>query len=232
MAGKRWGRTYLREQAGRTETIIGAVILVLLVALITTFIIHARSDAPALFAVEPEGVTDSRASVEPTPVFPRIEGLAWRAPDNVTVYTPDNLWEKINGRADFYLAYHVERMIFGTYRAEDDPTRMIDVYWFDLGEPDNAFAVYQAEYGGQVQRLDVGREGYRAGGSIFFCKAGYYLRIEAPSDEPVYLEAGAAIAQALAAAIEEDDRPMWAEALPLSPPPPAAAPDLESDHDE
>lgn len=211
MVVQRWGRTYQRADASRAEKLIGAVILALLAALVTAFVVNARSDAPALFALEAEGGADVAAGDEPISPFPKVEGLAWSVPDNVAHYTPANLWEKINGRADLYLGFNLRRMTFGTYRAEREPDLMIDVYWFELADSGNAFNVYQAEYGGHVEPLELGRAGYRAGGSIFFCKAEYYVRLEAPADEAVYRKAGAAIAQALADVIEDDGRPLWPE---------------------
>jgi hypothetical protein len=167
---------------------------------------------PALAGAAPAAAGES---AEPESPFPPVVGLNWEPPEEVAVYTPTNLWQKINGRADLYLGFNMVRMTFGTYRSADDPSISMDVYWFDMGKSENALGVYQAEHGGQVDSVDVGTEGYVAGGTVLFRKAQHYIRVEAPDTAAVYLEAGPVIARALADSIEDDATDVWAErALP------------------
>lgn len=165
-------------------------------------------------------ITDALASVQITygapiradePPFPPIELPGWDAPDNVRVFNPTNLWEKIDGRADLYLAYNVATLTFGTYRS--DKGMSLDVYWYDMTEADNAFGIYQSEYGGHAQAVDVGRQGYTAGGGVFFWKGAHYVRVEAAQESPGLSVAAQAVAAALAAAIPDDGKPLWADAV-------------------
>ncbi|MCP4249698.1 MAG: hypothetical protein GY778_21870 [bacterium] len=143
--------------------------------------------------------------------FPALALPGWRVPDNVAVFTATNLWEKINGRADLYLSYNVATLTFGTYRGDGDLA--LDVYWYDMVEPDNAFGIYQAEYGGYAEPVSVGREAYRAGSSVFFWAGQHYLRIEAAEQSAELTEAAEGVAAAIASAVADDGRPLWADAM-------------------
>jgi len=143
--------------------------------------------------------------------FPPIDLTGWSRPDNTRVFTATNLWEKINGRADIYLTYNVATLTFGTYRGDKDMA--LDVYWYDMTEVDNAFGIYQAEYGGYAEPAPVGREGYRSGSSVFFWIGAHYVRLESPEESTELTEAALAVASAIAATVPDNGQPLWADAL-------------------
>ncbi|MHC4065385.1 MAG: DUF6599 family protein [Planctomycetota bacterium] len=143
--------------------------------------------------------------------FPLIDLPGWRPPDNTRVFTATNLWEKIDGRADLYLTYNVSTLTFGTYRG--DSGLALDVYWYDMTELDNAFGIYRAEYGGYAEPVSVGREGYRAASSVFFWTGAHYVRVEASQESAELTEAAEAVAAAIAAAVPDDGKLLWADAL-------------------
>ncbi|HUU82337.1 MAG TPA: DUF6599 family protein [Phycisphaerae bacterium] len=143
--------------------------------------------------------------------FPSVDLPGWNLPDNVRLFDPTNLWEKIDGRADLYLAYNVSTLTFGSYRGDNNMS--LDVYWYDMTEADNAFGIYQSEFGGHPEPVDVGRDGYTAGGGVFFWKGAHYVRVEATEDTPELSAAARAVAAAIAAVITDDGKLLWADAL-------------------
>ena len=145
--------------------------------------------------------------------FPVITDTSWQVPDNTAIYTPLNLWQKIDGRADLYLSFGMEKMTFGTYQRVGEPSEYVDVYWYDMGSPEGAFGVYRAEYGGHVTPLTIGDEAYLSGGSIFLRKGNDYVRIEAPEDSEMYGMIVEQIAEAIAGDIKDNGEKMWAERL-------------------
>lgn len=200
-----FGRKYMRNRVPIAETIIGVVVLLVLAGIVaTTIIVSTRAENV------PPRIERVDEKVSP---FPAIELADWKEPAEFRQYTPLDLWEKINGRADFYLQYGMRRMIFGTYRRVADSTRSVDVFWYELGSSDGAFGVYQAESGGRVTRLDVGDEGYGAGGSVIFRKGCHYVRVEPNGEGEEFESAGLAIAQAVAERIEGTGAELWADAL-------------------
>ncbi|HNQ23094.1 MAG TPA: hypothetical protein PKK06_08370 [Phycisphaerae bacterium] len=185
----------------------------------TTTVTPASPDAtppppgPTTATALPAPPTSPDTTAGTGPPFPAVLDTDWLPPTNAATYTADDLWEKINGRADLYLAFHVARLWFGTYRRSSDPDAALDVYRYDMGSPENAFGIYQAESGGDVEAVDVGREAYVAGGSVIFWKGNHYVRVEAPDESDAYAQGALAVARALADALLDDGQPLWAESL-------------------
>ncbi|MFH0982267.1 MAG: DUF6599 family protein [Planctomycetota bacterium] len=168
-----------------------------------------------LDAVRPQGGTAAQAVATRPPAspFPTIDLPDWEPPAEFREYTPLNLWEKIDGRAEIYLQFDMQRMHFGTYHHRADPRQFIDVYGYEMAAPEGAFGIYQAEGGGHVIKLDVGDEGYSAGGSVIFRKGTHYVRVEANGEGATTEAAGLAIARAIAGRISGTAEKPWAEAL-------------------
>lgn len=74
------------------------------------------------------------------PDFPVVEG--WSQVGDILTYDADNLWEYINGAAELFVEFGVQ-----TCRVTDlsygDLTVTVDLY--DMGNPLNAFGVYERE---------------------------------------------------------------------------------------
>jgi hypothetical protein len=101
-------------------------------------------------------------------------------------------------------------LAFGTYYHESAADRTIDVYWYDMGEGVNAFGIYQAEASPDATPVQIGREGYQAGGAVFFWEGASYVQVlpigSDESDEEVALE----IARAISARLDDSGGEMWA----------------------
>ena len=171
-----------------------------------------RAIADALGSVQIAYGAPFRTEKQTSP-FPAIERDAWREATGFREYTPLNLWEKIDGRADLYLQFGMQRMSYGTYRHRTDPSLSVDVYWYEMADSDGAFGIYRAEGGGQVTPIDVGDEGYGSGGTVVFRKGRDYVRVEATGEGESLEAAGPAIARAIAGRIEGSGAALWAEGL-------------------
>jgi hypothetical protein len=134
----------------------------------------------------------------------------WRAPVRVSRFTPENLYEKIDGRAGLYLQFHVVGLTFGTYTHETDRERTADVYWYDMGEPENGLGIFRSEAPEHATRVAIGQEGYEVGGAVFFLKGSHYVQVlpgaEADADGQVALE----IARGIGSRIEDGGESLWA----------------------
>ncbi len=142
--------------------------------------------------------------------FPPPELSGWRIPAKVARFTPDTLYEKINGRAGLYLQYKVVGMTFGTYFHQTKRDQTIDVYWYDMGEPQNALGAYKAEAPADGTSLDLGSQGYTIGGAVFFIKGASYLQVLPSTEGEETAQAAMNIAQRIAGSIVSDDDGLWA----------------------
>lgn len=174
-----FARLYMRriEEVSSTEKVLGVFILLLLAGLVVLFAVQVATNEDYLFEVyvPAEGARgDGAGAQEPFP-DPGVE--EWRAPSKVSHFTPDNLYLKIDGRADAYLQFHVVGLTFGTYYHQTDGDRTVDVYWYDMGNPHNALGMYRSEAPHDAAKVAIGREGYRAGGAVFFWKGASYVQV-------------------------------------------------------
>jgi hypothetical protein len=160
-----------------------------------------------------ESAAPAAAAGEKASPFPTVEVAGWDAPTQFREYTPLDLWEKIDGRADIYLQFGVQKMTFGSYLCRTDPGISIDVYWYEMAKPEGAFGIYQAESDSHATPIAVGDAGYGGGGSVIFRKGAHYIRVEANGAGAAVEAAGPAVAQAIAGRIAGGGGGVWAESV-------------------
>jgi len=114
-------------------------------------------------------------------------------------YSPDNLYEYMDGGADIFVLYGVKSMLH-----LDAKVRTVDVTVdiFDMGSPNAAFGMYAAERSPDYDFIAMGAEGYRNKGILNFVQGRYYIKLAGFGDgaDPV-LEAWA---KALSARVGSD----------------------------
>lgn len=159
----------------------------------------------------PGGRGESAAEKES--LLPAGPAGIWGAPESVSTYNPANLWEKIDGRAEQYLQFDFERLVFGTYRLAADRNSSADVYIYEMREPVKAFGIYQVEKSDHAEPIALGKEGYRGKGTIFFHKGKAYVQIVLGEESKATDEQFVALAKALADSIKDEGGGNWAEAI-------------------
>ncbi len=216
--GWRNGETEVGFQSGRYFTSIAATNLPPDAALTPRLLAREVADRQVAFdaptAATPSAQPSQKSADAPAPaapLLPTVAGGAWSAPQQISTYNPGNLWEKIDGRAEQYLAFEFERLIFGTYRLAADPGSAIDCFIYEMRDPLKAYGIYQAERSGHPQELKVGKEGYRGKGTIFFIKGKAYVQLIAAEDAKVADEQSMQLAEAIAASIKDEGGGNWAE---------------------
>ena len=168
---------------------------------------------PSRKADEPSAEQGDQKAALGAGVLPPPEDADWTGPDGVRIFGPANLYEKINGRAGLYFSFGFVKLMFGTYRHAKQPDQYVDCYVYDMGELENAFGMFKVEQGGEVEPVQMGREGYAAEDSIFFWKGSCYVQLLAPQSGEAYSRFVPALAKAAAELIEDDGRKLWADAL-------------------
>jgi hypothetical protein len=108
-------------------------------------------------------------------LFPEIPG--WNRHGEIQRYTPDNVFDAINGAADLYLAYGLEALQTAEYRGPGMASVLVEVYTH--GTPRQAFGVYSRERVPQGRYMEVGAQAYVDEGSGFagIVKGSHYVRV-------------------------------------------------------
>ena len=145
--------------------------------------------------------------------LPVIEGGAWLGPVQVATFDPTNLWEKINGRAEAYLAYDFRKMTFGTYRAASKATDVVDAFVYEMGDATKALGIYQSERPASATPAKIGADGYASASGLFFSKGKAYVQIIGGESAALTAEQYMQIGQAIAAGIADEGGQNWADKL-------------------
>lgn len=109
----------------------------------------------------------------------KINGYQATEPDNY--YTPDKLFSYINGGAELFISYDLEKVISRTYTMEGQPKIVVDI--FDMKEPKNAFGVFSHDREKLDDTYGQGSETYI--GAILFWKDCYFVSIVADEETEV-----------------------------------------------
>jgi len=144
---------------------------------------RAASEKPASLAAV------AAQSGEPSPAE-TIKGIAgFRQVGKERRYTKDNLYEHVDGHAEYFISAGFQGLTVTEYDAEDSkaakaglqaeaqPELQAEVY--DMGKSIQAFGVLSDESGENAQPASAGSMGFRNPGGINFIKGKYYVKVTA-----------------------------------------------------
>jgi hypothetical protein len=143
------------------------------------------------------GIFLSAAEKELTSAFPSFAG--WTKKGEPEVYTPDNLFEYIDGAAEVFLGYDFQKLATLTYENDQKNSYTVDVYQHSSDR--NGFGIYSQEKPVEGHFLPIGVQGYYEKGVLNFVKGHYYVKMSGydlgDNDEKVLTGAAREIAAAL-----------------------------------
>ncbi|MBM4329704.1 MAG: hypothetical protein FJ117_00530 [Deltaproteobacteria bacterium] len=105
--------------------------------------------------------------------FPEVSG--WRQPEKPQVFSPESLYEYINGAADLYLKYDFQDLQVAEYVNEKKAAVTVEVYRHRT--PTDAFGIYSQERLASANFLDIGAQGYSESMVLNFFRGVYYVKI-------------------------------------------------------
>ncbi len=137
-------------------------------------------------------------------LFPVIDG--WEKPEEVDVYTPETLWDIINGAADVFMAYDFQELYWGEYLNSSDDGIYIVMEIYRQGCPVNAYGVYSQERPGTPELIDVGVQGYTAPGVLHYFVADVYVKIRSHDRSEATAEAMEKLARHVSSEMDPNPR--------------------------
>jgi len=126
-----------------------------------------------------------------------------------TWFTPENLYELIDGRAEFYLAYDMVGMCFVRFATGPDSAVFINVSIYDMATPTNAFGVFCAERAPNSTKLKLGRDAYHSAADYYIWKGQYYVQIVAPDVSVELQQVTGDLAGKLTDSLHDSNEPVW-----------------------
>ncbi len=142
------------------------------------------------FAVSPVSAVD----------FPTIEG--WSPTGETMTFTPDTLWEHINGAAETFLQYGFQELKTAEL-SNEGVTVAVGIY--EMGSPLNAFGIYRTELPEGVATIEIGAQALiSAPYQALLVKDRFYIKVDVYDGE-IDDAGGRSMLQAIAAALPGSD---------------------------
>ncbi len=114
-------------------------------------------------------------------------------------YTRENLYEHVDGHAEYFIGAGFQRLTVTEYAAEapgaSGPEIQAEV--FDMGKSIQAFGVLADESGENPVRADVGTMGFKTSNGVNFIKGRYYVKISAFSPKAPVMKFAKGLAEGI-----------------------------------
>lgn len=104
-------------------------------------------------------------------------------------YSPDTLFEIINGDADIYLKAGFDELEARRYKLKEDAGQAIEACVYQMDGHQRAFAVFSVRRGQEAIPETLTRFAYRYRNSLFFVHGPYYVELLAVGAKPPPIEA-------------------------------------------
>ncbi len=103
----------------------------------------------------------------------------------IETFNADNLFEKIDGRAESFVQYGVRGMACCSYHPPGNHDDEVQLFVFEMGDPLKARGKFDSERPEEAKNLEsLGTGAYTAAGSVFFYSDRYYTIVNVARDDP------------------------------------------------
>ncbi|HVM59845.1 MAG TPA: DUF6599 family protein [Verrucomicrobiae bacterium] len=167
---------------GLAETCVGSIILLVLLSVAAgVFVKQFHYDRAMFVALTPStSVVKSSAPAPSAPTettttaFIDLPG-ALKPLSAPETFTPDNLYDKIDGKAELYTSAGVVGMRCQRLALKNDPNAWMEFFVYDMDNLRQSFAVYSMQQRADAQPLDFATYAYKTKNALFFCCGRYYI---------------------------------------------------------
>lgn len=174
----------VKTKVSAAQKLAGYVILGVL-GLITAGLLvqQSRFNPAVLVALHPpqlQGRSQAVSGQAPAATagfLPEVEGFSPLAP--AENYNPDNLSDKIDGKAELYLAAGFKEMSSRSFNLGEAGGAHVDVYLYDMGSPAQAFAVFSGQRRPGSPGSPLTANAYSTANALFFTQGQFYVEIVA-----------------------------------------------------
>ncbi len=102
----------------------------------------------------------------------------------IETFNADNLFEKIDGRAESFIQYGVKGMACCSYHPPGNEDDEIQLFVFEMGDSLKARGKFDSEKPEEAKSLTLGASAYTSAGSVFFYADKYYTIVNVAREDP------------------------------------------------
>ena len=127
----------------------------------------------------------------------------WGLEEKISLYTRDNLFDRIDGEAEMYFPYGFDLMASARYVSKQNPQYAVEADVYEMGSPLDAFGIYANYRRSNDEDASIGADGTIAPSQLLFYQDRYFVRLQATGtvsvDKEVFLSCARAISHNLPA---------------------------------
>ena len=131
-----------------------------------------------------------------------LQGVAALSP--VESYNPESLSDKIDGKAELYLASGFQEMSCRSFAAGDTGQARVEIYLYAMESSKDAFAVFSGQRRSGGEQLSLTTNAYATENAFFLTRDRFYIELVADQATPEIRPALEAQAQALLAVLPQE----------------------------
>lgn len=175
--------------ARRLESAVSICLLAVLVLVAAGVLLKQADVDMSRFGVDPvaAGVVEAKSQaltrqgeISLTALLPQ----GFKKLSQSEFYSPENLYEKINGKAPLYTESGFQSLLTQRFASVGDESLWVELFIYDMANLRNAFSVYSRQKRADVEILPDMRFGYRTGNGLYFVHGKYYIELVGSSESP------------------------------------------------
>ncbi len=207
-----------RTKVGAAQKLTGYGILAVL-GLIAVWLLVAQSSFNPAVIVAMRGAkltgrpqaASGPAEAATAALIPEVPGFTLLTP--VESYGPETLSDKIDGKAELYLSANFKEMSCRSFGLGAGGETHVDVYLYDMGLAQNAFAVFSGQRRSGSPSSSLTANAYATTNALFFTQGRFYVEIVADRASETLQKSLEAYATALLAKLPAEGETKDAAAL-------------------
>ncbi len=173
-----------RTKVGPTQKLVGYSILATL-GVITIWLLVQQSHFNPAVTVALRGAkvqgrlqgASGQAAAATAALSPELPGFTPLAPSQS--FGPDNLSDKIDGKAELYLSSGFKEMSCRSFNVADAGKAYVEVFIYDMGSAPNAFAVFSGQRRPGSPNIPLTANAYATSNALYFTRGPFYVEIVA-----------------------------------------------------
>jgi hypothetical protein len=171
-----------KTKVGPKQKVVGYSILATL-GLITVWLLVQQSHFNPAVTVALRGAqlkgrpqaASGQATTATAALIPEVPGFTPLGP--AQSFGPDNLSDKIDGKAELYLSAGFKEMSCRSFNLADAGKAYVEVFVYDMGTAPNAFAMFSGQRRPGFPNIPLTANAYATPNALFFARGPFYVEI-------------------------------------------------------
>jgi hypothetical protein len=174
-----------KKRVSAAERNVGYAVLAVLCAIAIFVLTRQSRFSPAVLVATQEPPLSERQQGKTVPASSELASLIPQDLPSliplsaVEAFGPETLSDKIDGKAELYLASGFEGMVCRSFALGADPAPRIEIAIYEMDSPHGAYAVFSGQRRAGGEPSSLANKAYFTENALFFASGSYYVEVVA-----------------------------------------------------